>query len=292
VVVGSGSTGPNRPRRRTTRRGQSSAGRLGRDPREEGGAGKPPTYYAVLMLDADRMSEWFNAATNADHYRKISETLARFAVKTVGDIVEKRHHGQLIYAGGDDVLCLLPTETALACAGAVNESFCQNWLTTFWPDRATLSGGLVVTHYKEDLRFVLERARDAEKAAKAAGRDALVVTVCRRSGEHTSALVPWDFLPTVDGWVNGFLNKASDRWAYRLRADLPTFTPTAGTDADTCVKMFRLEVGRQLGRGGGDHPPAFPGRHGSGTTRPIPRLGARREAPAGGGRSRRPTRTS
>src|SRR5262249_23515978 len=87
---------------------------------------------------------------------------------------------------------------------------------------ATVSAGLAVVHYKEDLRFALDTARRAEKAAKGAGRDLLQITVCRRSGEHSLALCPWDFVDTVKEWVEAFRAGASDRWAYHLAAELPT----------------------------------------------------------------------
>lgn len=211
--------------------------------------GKPPSYYAVFVFDGDKMGDRFNAAPDADTYRAISSALANFALDRIKGIVEGKHHGELIYAGGDDAICLLPTETALACAQEINQKFHENWDEMIKPiahklpeklRKATISGGLVVAHYKEDLRFVMEQAHEAEKASKSAGRDALTVTICRRSGEHSSAVVPWKFVPTVIGWVDGFLAKASDRWAYKLRADLPVF--------ESDPKMFKSELGRQLGR--------------------------------------------
>src|SRR5262249_22025747 len=45
---------------------------------------------------------------------------------------------------------------------------------------------------------------------------------CRRSGEHSSALCPWDYVDRVTGWVDAFLKRASDRWAYHLKGELPT----------------------------------------------------------------------
>jgi len=44
----------------------------------------------------------------------------------VPDIVS-RHHGTLIYAGGDDVLALLPTTTVLACARELKETYQREW---------------------------------------------------------------------------------------------------------------------------------------------------------------------
>lgn len=259
-----------------------------RDPR----VGRAPAYYAILMLDGDnlggwlrgelsprveqimhsKMVNWYRAQAETqpaqreviEHelaarrpvgpalHASISTALSNFALHFVPDIVDKCG-GELIYAGGDDVLALLPAATALACARKLSDTFRENWKADkhgrrrlLMGDRATLSAGLAVVHYKEDLRFALQAARQAEKAAKSAGRDALQIVVCRRSGEHASALCPWSFTVTVEGWVNAFLSRdgqpgASDRWLYHLRQELETLQglPHAA---------MRAELRRQLGR--------------------------------------------
>jgi CRISPR-associated protein Cmr2 len=107
--------------------------------------------------------------------------------------------------------------------------------------KATVSAGLAVVHYKEDLRRALEMARRAEKRAKQAGRDILEITTARRSGGETSALCPWHFVDTVDGCVEAFRKRASDRWAYHLAAGLPTLQGLP-------VEAARAEIRRQVQR--------------------------------------------
>lgn len=231
----------------------------------------PPAYYAILMMDGDHMGRWLSGEMSPPveevlhpqalaYFRQlndrrvepalnvrrplgparhaaISQALANFALHVVPPIVEK-HHGVLIYAGGDDVLAMLPAAEAVSCARELRLAFSghpqasggaragyynagQRELLMMGP-KATSSCGLAVAHYKEDLRFALREARRAEKAAKDAGRDALHIAVLRRSGEQTSALCPWQFTATVPRWVQAFVQGASDRWAYRLRAELAT----------------------------------------------------------------------
>jgi CRISPR-associated protein Cmr2 len=245
----------------------------------------PPAYYAVLMIDGDEMGKWlrgekgptvrevlhpklrayFEALPDAEGglkaqrpvgpalHASISEALTNFALYFVPNIVSK-HDGELIYAGGDDVLALLPTATALACARELSGTFRKDWHKDpegrewlLMGSKATISAGLAVVHYKEDLRFALDRARRAEKAAKSAGRDALGLAVCRRSGEHSSALLPWGQCHHVEGLVNIFLRGVSDRWAYKLRAELPTLQgredviPWELVQAETRRLLDRLE---------------------------------------------------
>jgi CRISPR-associated protein Cmr2 len=223
--------------------------------------GPPPAYYAVLMLDGDGLGKWIRGDSApkvrevlhpklVEYYEQnggaahpglaarrpvgpalqaaISEALTNYALHFVPEIIS-RHRGTLIYAGGDDVLALLPARTALGCARELAETFRQDWTPDgsgrerlLMGSRATVSAGLVVVHYKDDLRFALQAARDAEKEAKSAGRDALTVRVCRRSGEDSRATLGWGQVEALERLVDFFAGGISDRWCYRLRAELPT----------------------------------------------------------------------
>ena len=247
--------------------------------------GWPPAYYAVLAMDGDDMGGWLRgdqspkvrqvmhpdlvryfenlrgAEAGLDARRPvgpalhaaISEALANFALHFVPPIVDQ-HCGTLIYAGGDDLLALLPTSAAVRCARELYQTFRSDWLVDqagherlLMGNKATASAGLAIVHYKEDLRLALQTARAAEKAAKKTGRDALEITACRRSGERSSALCPWDFTPHVERWLQAFRpgpgNEpgASDRWAYHLSAELPTLRGLP-------VDAMRAEIRRQVGR--------------------------------------------
>jgi CRISPR-associated protein Cmr2 len=210
---------------------------------------KPPTYYAVLMMDGDEMGKWLRGekSPKADPrtlQTTISRALTSFAVGRAPGIVNK-HRGEPVYSGGDDVLAMLPTETALACGLELRDAYRDEW-----PNRllstdqdATLSAGIAVVHYKEDLRFALDAARKAEKAAKNAGRDALGLSVCRRSGEHSTALVAWDQVGILQELVQLFIDKATDRWTYTLRRELPTLAGSLVPD-----ELFAAELSRLLER--------------------------------------------
>ena len=220
-------------------------------------SGQPPVYYAILMMDGDKLGGWLRG----DHSPKlrqvmhpdlltwfdtlgderveaalaarrpvdptlhaaISGALGRFASCLVPSIV-RSHRGRVIYSGGDDLLAVLPAVNAVACARALHHAYREG----AGPEKpgmgseATISAGLVYVHYKEDLRFALQSARDSEKHAKEMGRDALGVRFIRRSGEHTSALLDWQNVEWFVELVGLFMHDdASNRWAYRLRAELP-----------------------------------------------------------------------
>jgi len=212
--------------------------------------GSPPTYYAVLVMDGDRMGRHLRGKPGRKHPKAISRALATFALDEVEKIVVA-HLGTFIYCGGDDVLALLPTTQAIACAKALRDTFSELWSREMakseYRERATLSAGIAVVHYKEDLRFALQTAQQAEKHAKSSGRDILAITVCRRSGEHTTALCPWDFSETLNGWVKAFTPSgqsktgASDRWARHLYQELPVLK---GLPRDAVCAEMRRQVNR------------------------------------------------
>jgi CRISPR-associated protein Cmr2 len=242
----------------------------------------PPTYYAVLLMDGDDMGKWlqgqkgptvgqvlhpklqayFQALPEAQRglgarrplgpalHASISEAVSNFALHFVPTIVEDEPgRGELIYAGGDDVLALLPTLTAIGCARQLARTFAQDWGEKDGPrlllmgHKATVSAGLAVVHHKDDLRFALDAARRAEKTAKGMGKDALALTICRRSGEHSSAVLPWSLTEQLQKLLGLFEAGVPDRWAYRLRGELPTLrAPELPWEA------VRAEVRRLLDR--------------------------------------------
>jgi len=116
-------------------------------------------YYAVLAMDGDDMGQWVSGikaapllnslATAAQEYFRrhwnaqqagvpaenvqrplspgyhaaLSEALSNFSLYCARLVVEA-FDGQLIYAGGDDLLAMLPARTALDCAQALQLAFC------------------------------------------------------------------------------------------------------------------------------------------------------------------------
>jgi CRISPR-associated protein Cmr2 len=243
--------------------------------------GWPPAYLAVLTMDGDQMGGWLRGDRNppvsqaihpdlAEYYARIgavdnlqskrpvgpalhaaiSGALTNFAMRIAPRIV-RRHKGELIYAGGDDVLALVPTETAIACADELQRAFRgiysdgtpgyeladgHSWLVM--GPCATLSAGVAVVHYKEDLRVALDLAREAEREAKRNGRNQLHLFIARRSGERSGANLRWAECAAMNRAVNAFLAGASDRWLYRLHGVLPALPADA----------FQSELRRHLGR--------------------------------------------
>jgi len=136
-------------------------------------------YYAVLLADGDRLGE---LVAQSEDSAEISGALARFSRTASACIAE--HSGVTVYAGGDDVLALLPADTALAAARELDKAYWGAFADSSVAELATLSVGLVLAHYRQPLRTVLDTAHtllDSE-AKDRNGRASLAVGVFQSVG--------------------------------------------------------------------------------------------------------------
>jgi CRISPR-associated protein Cmr2 len=228
------------------------------------GLPKPRKYFAVLMMDGDNMGEWI-AGDKMPQYQDVlhpttkeklaekedwkqilgtnrlmspaihgfvSKALGDFSLTLVRHIVENRYPGKLVYAGGDDVLALLPVDSVLEVARELRAAFsgeiftgevgtdkeCSEFEVRFgkqktgyiWLElskgdknsrrllatmghKATASTGITVAYYKQPLDMTLQEVRKAEKAAKSFGRNAFALTFLKRSGEIMHTEAKWNY---------------------------------------------------------------------------------------------------
>lgn len=187
------------------------------------------------------------------YHAALSGAMNSFALEVARWVVEELFYGRLIYSGGDDVLAmvtvddLLPCLFALRCAfsgivpggekEAVEELYrhlgtrlgdigkghvkVHDRLYRMLGGRVTASAGAVVAHHMAPLQAVLRRLREAEKAAKANGRNSFAVVVSKRGGGETSYVASWGFggAPEANGHLTRIEGAAArdvpyvpDRW--------------------------------------------------------------------------------
>ncbi len=218
------------------------------------------TYYAMLLMDGDHMGAWLAGGDNyAISYREsfhpdvrdgfdkhaqsqpllrayasqkravspnrhlaISAALNDFSLVVARHVIETEHLGRLIYAGGDDVLAMLPVadllpamqRLRLAYSGhdpahasgdrqglALKDGFAMLGgerkdrpprLMRMMGERATASCGAVVAHHQAPLSAVMRELRLAEKRAKGeGGRDAFSLAIVKRSGGALLVTAKW-----------------------------------------------------------------------------------------------------
>lgn len=152
----------------------------------------PNPYLAVLVADGDGMGAAIASLTSADQHREFSRALAGFAQGAKEIIQSAEHHGVLVYAGGDDVLAFLPIDRCLECARQLRDDFVSR-MSSF--GSLTLSVGIALGHFMEDLEDLLEYGRNAEKASKKPDRDGLAVHLYKRGSAPVAVRARWSENP-------------------------------------------------------------------------------------------------
>lgn len=199
---------------------------------------EPQPYLAILTADGDKMGEFLDKIQTLEIHQAISRELSAFAREV--PVKVREHRGHCIYAGGDDVLALLPLDQAIACAHALAVAFhayINTAITSLPPAKRpqklpTLSVGIMIGHFLEPLGSLLRRARRAEKLAKgddtkSNSRNALAVILKSRSGAEIAVRSGWGTNPKerFQTWVSAFQdNTLPDRTPYLLRQAAPTLT--------------------------------------------------------------------
>ena len=185
--------------------------------------GTPVPYAAILKADGDHMGALLSRARSAEESRGISRALHAFASSVPG--IVRAHRGHAVYAGGDDVLALLPLERATRCARGLADAFSESLrevatsMRLADDERPTLSVGIGIGYVIEPLgalRALAERAERHAKEGDAAqnSRNALAMRLRIRSGAELHWRAQWSDAPAF---------QAMDRFAdaYR-RGELPT----------------------------------------------------------------------
>lgn len=278
-------------------------------------------YYAVLMMDGDKMGKLINGETlgstwqsvlhpelvrrlagNFDNKFKefwgnrlakpriispaahaaISEALGDFSLLTVPHIIAK-HHGRLLYAGGDDVCAVLPASTALSAAREIADAYglgfiaarsgeraspifdkwrpepgCKLGLHLGGGDMISISAGIMIAHHKKPLGRVMHRAHELLNLAKnEGGRNGFALGIDKRSGggrifragwreERGGASLLDHFLATADALQSSEQVAMSSTLAYRLAI----FEDGLLALVDKQPEQLRAFIAKQLDRSG------------------------------------------
>ncbi|WP_460181162.1 type III-B CRISPR-associated protein Cas10/Cmr2 [Thermodesulfovibrio sp. TK110] len=144
----------------------------------------------------------------------ISKALRNYAIEFVRKIVEDEHLGKLVYAGGDDVLAFVNLKDLLdvmeklrlAFSGHIkfengnikvdlknDNGFVEKdgtYLLTMGK-KATASMGIVIAHYKEPLKIVIDKVFKMEKLAKKDEKNRFAISLMKKSGEERISVFEW-----------------------------------------------------------------------------------------------------
>ncbi len=169
---------------------------------------RPIPYYAMIQMDGDKMGKLLDDVESEDEHKKISAALSNFSREATPRLVHKQYPGRLIYAGGDDVFALAPLArdqrqsvdeplTVLDLVDQLQKQYHQIVSVPVQGKRkelVTASTGIAIAHHYTSLSYVRRMSKEAEEAAKKKyGRNSLVVTLLRHSGEQTRVGCRWHY---------------------------------------------------------------------------------------------------
>ncbi len=157
--------------------------------------GEPNPYLAVIVADGDKMGETISKLDDDKNHRGFSAKLAEFAAAARATV--HKYHGVLVYSGGDDVLAFVPVDQCLDCARELHDEFGE--ILQKWGEKAgtkiTLSVGVAIGHFLENLEDLREHGKAAEKHAKTPDadgvKDALAVHLHKRGGSPIKVRGKW-----------------------------------------------------------------------------------------------------
>jgi CRISPR-associated protein Cmr2 len=211
-------------------------------PPENGlGLAPPSPYLAVLMLDGDKMGE------HLSKHPQLSNALTEFS-QAVPEII-KRHQGTAIYSSGDELLALLPKNSALSATQAVQKKFtdCIKKVAEHIEEEVTCSASITWFHCKDPLQQAIKNCREGLMLAKDGfNRNSFVCTVLTNSASEYRSGSPWSFDATqvADELIklicllrpDGGLSK---NFLHDLLAELPSFGAELAADQDLLSPRLR-----------------------------------------------------
>lgn len=198
----------------------------------------PRPHYALLLMDGDHMGK--RLRKYQDRRTEISRTLQDFT-----QCVEEKlglYNGVAVYAGGDDVLAMLPLDRAFEAASKLKETYSQKFREAGFPEADfTLSAALLFAHFNTPLLEVLHKAHTMldKRAKEYTERNAVAVCVLKGDGEHAVWSGKWDYLEKLQRLCDStFRDQAEDRnvsssFLFRVIETLHHLSPNDSTTPGT-----------------------------------------------------------
>jgi len=200
-----------------------------------------------LLMDGDRVGALLRSQES-----EVTKGLADFSSGV--DKAIRQHDGNTIYAGGDDVLALLPLEGAVPAALTLRNAYRGAFAKI---PAATISAALVFAHFHVPLRHVLREAhRQLDEVAKDGnGRDSLAACVLTQSGVTREWVSTWETetntpVQTMIDAARDIDEMTSGRFFYALR-DQYEKAIAGNIFGETDIKALLLAEYRRSSAGAG-----------------------------------------
>ena len=149
-------------------------------------------YYAVVRADGDNMSSLIASLKNKEAFHEFSDTCLRYCSEVAEKV--KDYGGMTVYAGGDDLLALLP------CQGAQDRTLADfvNEINDFFrklfkdlSDQVSLTWGITICHCKYPLYEALQDSANLLFDAKSRKyKNAVSLRLIKHSGQTSAVCIP------------------------------------------------------------------------------------------------------
>ncbi|WP_320008114.1 type III-B CRISPR-associated protein Cas10/Cmr2 [Maridesulfovibrio sp.] len=224
------------------------------------GAGSPPGHFVLLAADGDSMGRFVDACESEKELSELSNKLKDFSEQAIKTIESPEVCGRMIYAGGDDVLAVMPVDEAIKTACELRRAYREKLAGIEYTEDgkqipATLSAALLYAPDNYPLHRLLDNAEATLNGkAKAAEKNALAITVYKGNDEVSATVLPseldgWQF----DTWAEGLESlfnekKLSSKTMHDLHRDLQILESGKSCDPDLIksVVLGRIATNREL----------------------------------------------
>lgn len=137
-------------------------------------------YYALLKFDGDSMGDKYKNLSESDH-SSLSEKICRFA-STARKLIDEVG-GHCIYAGGEDILAVVPLEEIWVVLKKLHQAFGID-VSVAGQEMFTFSAGITIAHLMQPLKDVMHQVSEAEKYAKGnVGKNSFAIALMKRGSE-------------------------------------------------------------------------------------------------------------
>lgn len=163
---------------------------------------KPLRMWALLVMDGDSLGVLLGKLGNSTD---LSRCLDDFSQKVAGIVL--KHNGKTVYAGGDDVLAMLPAESAVEAAAELSRVYRDCFSETDAKNEATISAAIVYAPLHHPFQSLVKQGHELlDKVAKEkSGRDSLAIDIVLGSGLSARWAAPWSVVLGEHEGIPGLL---------------------------------------------------------------------------------------
>ncbi|HEM2809448.1 TPA: type III-B CRISPR-associated protein Cas10/Cmr2 [Streptococcus suis] len=154
---------------------------------------KTSKYYAIIQADGDGVGKYIGNLTTNQDIKDFSKKMFDYA-SGLTEVV-KAYGASLIYAGGDDLLVLVPMEqpegrTIFGLCKEINAAFCEAF-----DDRVSISFGVSIFYYKYPLYEAFKNAQYQlfGQAKQVEGKKCISLYLQKHSGQSVQLLIKHDW---------------------------------------------------------------------------------------------------